>query len=85
MTMLGAGLDLFLAVGALPRSVAFALTCIALVVLAFARCVTLCRTLPLSRLLCALTSVICLLALMRPFRLVLEVAVGTERQPQLSK
>jgi uncharacterized protein YpmS len=51
-------------------------TLIALSVLTFA----LCRlTLPFSGVLCAITTVVCLLAFVVPLSFVLGVAVGTER------
>jgi hypothetical protein len=72
-----------------PDTVALALTCVALFVVAFSRLVTVCQltlsvsqpTLSVSATIAAVVRVVCL-----PSRaLVLVVTVGTERQPQLAK
>jgi uncharacterized membrane protein len=63
-------------------AVAFVLTRIALFVLTFALRLL---TPPLSGVFCVLTFALCLLALVFPPSLVLKVAVGTARLPQLAK
>lgn len=74
--LLAVGPHLFCPLGQLRFSVAFALTSIALFVFTFALCLL---TLPFGGVLCALTSVVRLLAVVFPLPFVLEVAVGTER------
>jgi hypothetical protein len=66
----------FCPLGPLPFKVAFALTLKTLFVLTFALCLL---TLPFSGVLCALTSVVRLLAVVFTLSFVLGVAVGTER------
>jgi hypothetical protein len=60
----------------------FALTPIALFVITFALCLL---TLPICGVHCALPIVVCSLALELSPSLVLRVAFGTEREPQLAK
>jgi MFS family permease len=74
--LLAVGPNPFWPLGPLPFDGAFALTLIALSVLTFALCLL---TLPFSGVLCALTIVVCSLALVFPLSFVLRVAVGTDR------